>query len=338
LNNCSALKLNAFWYLTAQHCGFALGAATVTNALVPSNGPSYNTTIAQFADHPTTFFSPPGLRYDLTMVRLADTNPIPSWTPRYTLQVDNAGGRGVGYGCDNALGSTNGGKKQWADFSTAAHPDHGSNMYWFASYGDPSLCPGDSGGPFFRIINTKYYLTGNASGQNQLSNPHFSTWGRVSPAQQWITAVAAGLGGYNDFGEGKEGTFLNKAGNSCATANGDSSMGQDFCRMADEPEQRFAVHIVGQFYEFRWVPLPSYCLAIQGASTADGAAVVVLPCDGSSNTRWLIDLFASDTHFAVVENINSGKCMVPSGTGFTGPITQRTCPTADPLFAWLFSK
>jgi hypothetical protein len=338
LSNCSALKLNGGWYLTAHHCAFAVGQnVTVTNALNPTNGPSYNTVIAEVANHPTTFLLPVvPLRFDLTLVRLVDGNPIPAWVPRYVLQSNNAGGRGVGYGCDNAPGSKNGYQKQWADFSTAAYPDQGMNMYFFASYGDPSLCPGDSGGPFFRIINTKYYLSGLASGQNQGANPHFSFWARINPANQWITAVAAGLPSFNDLRDGIEASFLNKAGNFCASYVG--GLSQSWCRMAEEPEQRFAPHFAGGAqYEFRWIPDPSKCLAIQGASTAAGAPVTVLPCDGSNNTRWTVNLFAGDTRFALLINSNSGKCMVPSNPALGADITQQAC-LSDPLFAWLLSK
>lgn len=339
-SSCSGLKVNASWYLTAAHCGFKGGqAVTVTNALVPAGGPSYNTTIAQAENHPTTFRGAQ-LRNDLALLRLRDSNPITTMSPgRFAQQVDNAGGTGVGYGCDLAPGSTNGGQKQWADFITAADPDSHANVYWFDSFTNPSLCSGDSGGPFYNILNgNKWYLTGLAQAWGGAGRS-VSVWARVSPAREWISAVVSDLPGYNNFVDLNKGTFLNMASSWCAEFyqfGGPGSMLQFPCGLADDPKQRFWINFTNGGYEFRWLQDSNYCLAIQGASTANGAAVTVLQCDGSSNTRWVGQPNPNDAHYPLIKNLNSGKCMAAFDSTLFAGITQSTCTPGSSL-GWAFT-
>lgn len=340
-SSCSGLKLNAMWYLTASHCDFKTGqAVTVTNALVPSNGPSYNTTIAQAAHHPTTF-SHPQLRYDLALVRLGDSNAIPTWTPgRFRAQVDNAGGRGVGYGCDLAPGSTNGGKKQWADFTTDADTDSHANVYWFKSYAIPSICAGDSGGPLYNIVNGSYYLTGITQAWNGPGNPNpVSVWARVNPAREWISAVISDLPGHNNFVHDSKGTFLSMNGSWCAEFyefGTPGNMIQFPCKLADSLKQRFRIFSTTGGYEFRWLENSSKCLAIKGASTTVGAAVTVLPCDGSNNTRWVLAPNPIQPTYPFIQNMNSGYCMAAVSTDLFSNVTQEIC-VSDPALAWTFT-
>lgn len=336
IGGCTALKIAANWYLTAWHCGFTAGAnVAVSNAQDPSTN-QFNTVISEVVKHPTTLVLANNHGFDLAMLRLQDTNPIVTWTPRYAVQADPSSGRGIGYGCD--LIGPNWGKKTWADFNTIAYPDAVSNVNAFSSVGDPSLCQGDSGGPFFNIINTKYYLTGNASLQSQNSNPRGSAWTRVSPARDWVEAVRASLPGKNDFSEGNQGTFLNMGSNWCSEGAfaANNLMMQRACYMADDLNQRFDVHALGNsVYEFRHSSSPGNCLAIKAASTSNGAAVTTLPCDGSPNTQWGVSTIASNDTRLIV-NMNSGRCMRAGSPNKDTHITQATC-ALSPDFSWVFT-
>jgi len=336
---CTALKVAANWYLTASHCAFSV------NENIPGFG-----VIDQSVVHPTAVINANHKGFDLRMLKLHDTNLTPAWTPSYAAQADPGTGRAVGFGCDTAPGSTNGGQKQYADFITAANTDGVTNTYAFMSTGDPALCPGDSGGPFFNIVNKVPYLTGVASTQNQFDGPnnthptgilpHVSGWARTNPAREWIEAVRADRPGVADFSEGNVGTFLSSSSNWClysrSAANGTTS--QQPCFMADDSQERFTVHAVGSgFYEFHSVSTGN-CLAIKGASTADGAAVKTQACDGSDNTKWSMEGLAIDTFDFMVQNKRSGKCMRPNSNALQDPIIQSSCDFNNSLFRWAFTN
>jgi hypothetical protein len=344
LNGCSALKVGPKEYLSAWHCGFAVGTATVSNALSPSGGDWISTEIVGVKNHPTLLsLSANQHGFDLAVVTLRDENSIPIFPLRFWSQPDSTIGTAVGYGCDNAAGSINGGQKQWAHITSAPYPDPISNVNAFSSSGDPSLCPGDSGGPFFRVGLSggvrRFYLSGNASLQDQVSNPHFSAWTRVSPARDWILAVAGNSPGHNDFSEGNRGTFIHVASNWCvksALLSGGAPV-LAACGMADDDRERFDVHALGNdVYEFRTAANSSNCLATKTASGVDGEILTHRVCTGSDTERWRLETVNSHPDWRRFANVQTGKCMRAFPSDLGSKLIQWTC-AFDKEFFWVFT-
>lgn len=336
LGGCSATKVSSRWYLTAWHCGFQAGAAvTVSNSNAGTGGTSHN--ITQVVNHPTTLGLTNGLGFDLAMVQLDTTNAIPSWTPTYTVQ-DPSSGRSVGFGCDS-INAANGGKKQFADYTTIHHPGAGANPYAFWSNGtNPQICPGDSGGPFFRIVNGTYRLSGVNSyyGSVPGSAGAGSGFARTYPAFRWIEAVRLNQAGKNDFSTGVTGSFINLWSNYCLRANGSigTDAKQDACYMASDTSQRFQVTAVGGgFYEFR-NSFTGGCMAIKDASVANAALVTTRTCDGSDTTRWSVN---GNSDFNQIINKKSGKCLHTQATALGAAIDQNVCLNLTD-YLWNFSK
>jgi hypothetical protein len=333
MGGCSGLKVGSNWYLTAWHCGFQPNTSvTVTNSLSGSGGTTH--TIAQVVNHPTTLvLAGNNLGYDLAMIELSGTNSIPFLTPAYTAQPPSPG-IALGYGCDS-IDPTHAGKKQFGNMTTVNHPWPGANTYAFWSNSiDPRLCPGDSGGPFVRLVDSTWMLSGVNSFQTGDVSPTGSGFARTYPAREWIEAVRAGLPGKNDFSNSNTGTFLNWWSNYCFFTNHNGNPAELMeCRMAADSSYRFRAEPGGgAFFQFR-NSFSNGCLAIVGGSTAEGAVVTSRPCDNSDTTKWAIQ---GTGDFRQIRNKKSGKCIQVDSPGVGSVVSQRTCQNTTDFF-WLFS-
>lgn len=349
-SGCSAFKLASRWYLTAHHCGFQSNVGstvTVTNNRDGSGGSTH--TISNVVVHPSTLaLAANPLGFDLVMVQLDSDNGIPAIDPIYADQFPSESGTMVGYGCDDYTGTHsvradgtyfdyaggNNYKKQYATVTTVPYttPPAG-NPYAFSSNGlSPALCPGDSGAPFFKIVNGQYQMTG----VNSAGGGGSSSFARTYGANAWIDAVRANLPGKNEFSDYVRGTFINLWSNYCLEANvsnGQSSI-LDGCYMAASNLQRYqAMDKGGGYYEFQNL-YTGGCLAIANASIADAAPVTTVTCDGSDTTRWSI---SGTDDFRQVVNKKSGKCMHAQGTGVNAAIDQNVCQYTTDYF-WVFSR
>jgi hypothetical protein len=332
IGGCSGLKVSARWYLSAWHCRFDLivgQPVTVTSGFSGQGGTTH--TISEGVIHPTTIqLSGNGYGYDLVMVKLDGDNAIPSWAPLYVHQSDGPG-TFVGYGCDEV--GTNDGKKQFAGVNTVAYWNSNATAYAFTSNSlNPRICPGDSGGPFFRIFDNQYRLSGVNSTYG--AGQGGSDFARVYPASDWIEAVRSGLSGKNDFSNANEGTFLSSSSNYCFGSAGlgiPSNLQQ--CEMKASSANRFSVQVSGADLKF----VNSFargCLAILGASTADGARVTTRACDNHDTTRWQV--VQGFGNYRQIRNKHSGKCIRVEGNGPGSRVSQSTCQSTSDFF-WLFS-
>jgi hypothetical protein len=81
------------------------------------------------------------------------------------------------------------------------------------------------------------------------------------------------------------------------------------------------------------------CWDVQNYSTADGAAIQMWPCTGTSNQSWTFQVYAynGDDPLARIVNVNSGMCAAAESwnpaAGAIG-IVQRLCNANDPGQQW----
>jgi hypothetical protein len=325
LGGCSGTKLASRWYLTAWHCGFSAGQSiTVTNSLDGLGGTTH--TISQAVVHPTSLkWSTGEVGYDLALIQLDSTNSIPAIGVGTTPQPASQG-TAVGYGCDLTDSSHNG-KKQFGLMTTTSHPNATVDTYAFASFDtSPTLCSGDSGGPFLRLVGGSQLISGVNSGQGSPA-----VIARTRPATDWIQAVIADLPGHNNF-DGSSGVFVNWFSNWCLKDEGvNQSAAQTECTM-NSVQRLKALDAGDGYYHFK--NAAGQCLGIRNASTSEGAGVAIRTCDGSDTDKWEI---RGSGDFRRFQNKKSGKCMQTDSTSIGDRITQRTCGSTTDHY-WIFSK
>lgn len=329
--SCTGLKVGALWYLTANHCGFLQGQlVTTTNAL--DGNFTNDHSIVQVFDHPTDFLSRVTMAntaaWDLTLVQVEYDDGIPSHTPSYAVSLVGDTGTFFGYGCDS-LNAGHSGKKQIGISSPTVNSNSFPGTLIYAT-GTPQSCSGDSGGPFFKIVNGVYRLAGTDRGHDA----NGTWWNRVFGASQWIDAVKAGLPGHNDLSNGKEGTFLSKTSNSCMG----SFYTQQSCRFLESADQRFTVVVSGG--NLRFVGQGNnagQCLGV--ADTFSGTAITHVAC-GTPASNWTTQNPDASGRYRQYKNVWAQHCMrsvsLGNGTGYD----QQPCSSAnaypDQYFA--FSK
>ena len=73
---------------------------------------------------------------------------------------------------------------------------------------------------------------------------------------------------------------------------------------------------------------PDYCLDVNGASSASGAAIIQYPCNYTSNQQFTLRSVGSSVYEVVAEN--SGLCVAPAGdsTANAAALVQAACSTA----------
>lgn len=328
---CTGLKIGPLLYLTANHCGFVKDQVIgITNAL---NGGLWNDhSLVQVSDHPTDFLSRVVSRdseqWDLTLLKVDWDNGIPFHTPNFLKNTVGDTGTFFGYGCDNVTPG-NGGQKQFG-IST---PTINSKVFpgtLFYAKGGPQSCPGDSGGPFFKIVNGVYQLEGVDRGHD--ANGSF--WNRVFGAVHWINAVKAGLPAINDFTNGKEGTFLSKTSNYCMG----SFYTQQACRFLESPDQRFTVAVSGGILQFLGQGNNAgQCLGV--LDTFSGTAITHVNCNTPAS-KWTIQNTDASGKYKQFKNSWAQHCMRNVGLGSGTGYDQQPCSstTAYPDQFFVFSK
>jgi Ricin-type beta-trefoil lectin domain-like len=65
------------------------------------------------------------------------------------------------------------------------------------------------------------------------------------------------------------------------------------------------------------------CASVDGASTANDAAIVQLKCQGQAEQQWTLKSVAADVYTLIA--VKSGKCMDVAGTAVHTPVVQETC-------------
>jgi len=328
---CTGLKVGPLLYLTANHCGFAQGQlVTTTNAL--GGNFTNDHSVVQVFDHPTTFLrrvnnsSALSSQWDLALVQVEYDDGIPVHTPNYLKQSGGDTGTFFGYGCDN-LNPANSGKKQFG----VSSPTASFNNSIFSASSRPSGCPGDSGGPFFKIVNGVFRL----EGVDRAGDGTSSYWNRVFGASQWLDAVKAGLPGINDLTNGKEGTFLSKTSNFCMG----SFFNQQACRFLESADQRFTVVASGGQLQFVGQGVNAgQCLGVPDSFS--GTHLTHVTC-GTPQSKWTTQN-TDASGYKQYKNVFAQHCMrsVSLGTDFGPGYDQQVCsnPTDYPDQFFVFSK
>jgi V8-like Glu-specific endopeptidase len=331
---CTGLKVGPLLYLTANHCGFVQGQlVTTTNAL---GGNSTNDhSIVQVFDHPTDFLSRVPVQnnlnshWDLTLLQVDYDDGIPVHTPNYLKQSVGDTGTFFGYGCDN-VNPGNAGKKQ---FGTSS-PTVNSNSYpsiVFRATTQPQICPGDSGGPFFKQVNGVFRLEGM---NRAFDGGTSSWWNRIYGASQWIDAVRAGLPGINVLTNGSQGTFLSKTSDFCMG----SFFTQQVCSFLESADQRFTVVVSGGNLQFVGQGANAgQCLGVN--DTFSGTAVTHVTC-GTPASNWTIQNTDASGKYKQFKNVFAQHCMRSVSLGTDTGYDQQPCsnPTAYPDQFFVFSK
>jgi hypothetical protein len=330
---CTGLKIGPLSYLTANHCGFVQGQVIgITNAL---NGGLWNDHgIVQVFDHPTTFLGRVPVKnnlnnkWDLTLLQVDYDDGIPSFNPSFDIQRASDTGIFFGYGCDN-LNSANSG---WKQFGISSSTTSFSNSVFSAS-ARPQICPGDSGGPFFKQVNGAFILEGVNRAYDTAPGTG-SFWNRIYGAAQWLDAVKAGLPGINDLTNGKAGTFLSKTSNRC--------MGgfykQEECRFLESADQRFTVVVSGGNLQFLGQGNNAgQCLGV--LDTFSGTAVTHVTCNTTAS-NWTIQNTDASGKYKQFKNVWAQHCMRNLGLGNGTGYDQQPCSntTAYPDQFFVFSK
>lgn len=333
IGGCSGLKVGARWYLTATHCGFANGQSqTITNSLDGSGGTVH--TLSEVVNHPSSVQLAVNYQWwDLTLIRVDSDNAIPVHTPSYSMQSVGDVGTFFGYGCDNT--GANGGKKQVGVSPPtevppdAPWPDLDPNTF-FAN-GPPTVCPGDSGGPFFKVVNGQYQL----AGMNRAVAGAGSYWNRIYGASDWIEAVKAGNVGHNNFTNGNAGTFINMYSNVClAKISLLVAAWQQPCRFLERAAQRFTVVI--SFGKMRFEGQGSnagFCLGPQNGNTGSGVPITIVTC-GTTESNWTSQNPVGQ--WRQFKNEKSGLCMQSTSNTTGTSIVQGTCTNSQDVY-WVFS-
>jgi hypothetical protein len=328
IGGCTGLKVGARWYLTATHCGFANGQSqTITSSLDGSGGTVH--TLIEVANHPSSFqLAVNSQWWDLTLVRVDSDNAIPIHTPTYSPQNVGDTGYFFGYGCDNTGG--NGGKKQFGiSLPTGVPPDApwpDLDPSCFYANGAPTVCPGDSGGPFFKVVNGQYQL----AGMNRAVSGAGSYWNRIYGGADWINAVKAGLPGHNNLTNGNSGTFINMSSNDCLG----SDFKQDACRFREDSTQRYFVVVSEGKTRFKICGFEKcFCLGPVGGGTAAGVEIRNVTC-GTTESNWTSQNAIGQ--FRQYKNEKSGKCMRSTSTASGTSIVQGTCANTQDYY-WVFS-
>ncbi len=327
IGGCSGLKVGARWYLTATHCGFAAGQSqTITNSLDGSGGTVH--TLGQVFNHPSTFqLAANNQWWDLTLLRVNADDAIPIHTPTYSLQSVGDTGTFFGYGCDSA--GANDGKKQFGVSQPTGvppadpWPDLDPNT--FHATGNPQLCSGDSGGPFFKVVNGQYRL----AGMNRAFAGAGSYWNRIYGGADWINAVKAGVAGHNNLTGNNAGTFINMWSNDC--------LGSGYklreCRFLERADQRFTVAVSGNTLMFVSQGVNMGCMGPLNGSTASGVSMAAVTC-GSTESFWRSQNPVGQ--FRQYKNEKSGLCLRSTSTATGTSIVQGPCTNTQDYY-WVFS-
>ncbi len=320
-NACTATKIGDYAFLTAAHCNETdLGAGKkirVINGLrgwgTSGASPSVTLTLSAFHTHPSYELSTqPWRSYDVAVMHVVEETPE---IPTMPLNPDYFGDgspqfRHVGYGCDR-LNAQESYMKQYADFHVAWR------SYWYdeASYSEEKeagyfthnimgwsedsddICYGDSGGP------------GLVSGE--------------------IASIASRGWVGTDEPPPPDGSPPNDALDPFDVRPRVSNV----CGWIVNPGKNVFVDGSGGFLING---KSGKCAAVSGGSSAPGAAVVQLYCDGrnqeSDDQFWrLIDL---PSNWFALENGKSGLCLSAPTSGEHA--VQQPCNGSNLLQNWRF--
>jgi hypothetical protein len=329
--NCTGLKVAPLFYLTANHCGFVNGQFITTNSGFDGLSGMHDHTVVQAFDHPTTFMgrvtNAASIQWDLALLKLDYDDLIPVHTPNYAIQSSGDTGVFFGVGCD-AVNPANGGNKQFGISSPTAN----YTGVVFSANDQPRLCPGDSGGPFFKQVNGVFRLAGMNRGRS--SDGTISYWNRIFGAGAWIDAVKAGQPGHNVFTHGSQGTFISKTSNSCMGG----FFTQQTCRFLESADQRFTVQVSGGNLQFVGQGANAgKCLGV--TSTFSSTPVTHATC-GTPGSLWTIQNTDASGRYKQFKNVWAQHCMRSTSLGAGTGYDQQPCssPAAYPDQFFVFSK
>ncbi len=354
-HTCTGMKVgsNVFW--SAAHC--LDGVPTPTQVKMTNNlegtfaGPQFHQkAINTVSLHPSYLNYIERIHvggtlpehYDVARFTVVGTtNTIPSYSKIEPMDIiAPAQVSYTGYGCDNAQGSSNGGKKQYQYFNLA----HASE--WFAFMPGPKIdyflhnminigetpqgCSGDSGAPLFYFNEGEWRIAGITI----VGGLGHTAWARYTNVRNWLASPA-----HNQFTVGSNGFIFNQATGRCMIATGNGEVWDSFCAGATNPG--WTLRQSGTSNEFYLLnSATGKCLDV--TSNAVGAGLVERTClaaTPSTNTqKWR---FASQPRpsssataaglYRQVVNASTSLCVGPSNAtpppGEHFPLRMQTCTT-----------
>jgi hypothetical protein len=134
------------------------------------------------------------------------------------------------------------------------------------------------------------------------------------------------------FASGFNSTLVNSGNSLCAdefdwTTVSAAQFDQWTCNSGTNQEFSFVPTVAGGGTYYIQPMTPDYCLDVNGASSASGAAVIQYPCNYASNQQFTLHSVSSGKYEVVA--VNSGLCVAPAGasTASGALLVQVACST-----------
>lgn len=325
---CSGTKIGAQRFLTAAHCldGVVPNSnVMITNEDSGTGGGVF--TITNVHIYPTQPANlPSGHATDIGMIDVQQESPgIPVWTAIRAEYVpdDLPDGWVTAFGCD-LDNPSNGGKKQFAHFTTAFNDDPASSAGYIYALGDPdpAVCSGDSGGPLYFQNGQVWELAGVVSAGNNNTESWFTRIGRV---RNWIANPVS-----NDFRNGAMGSLLNRTGNNCITPRTSPEVAVlSYCDLRDIPNDPQYWRLLGN---------SSNGFKIENVETgkclkATSTYATFASCNSTSTDllwKFVLPVNANGaTYYRIQNQSGSQRCITPSGSSSNGAyLALTTCSTS----------
>ena len=181
--NCTATFITKYFLLTAAHCTYRSGASGSRVLVRDTAGTWYAAPVKRLITHPQfvmqkTETSGTYVKNDIALVEISGSFPFPI-TPiaigNTNEYVNENQIRIYGYGKYNTAGG--GGTLRWGYMTAIVEPlelFYGATGISMTPEVNQALCPGDSGGPVMKIVNSRRYLIGVNSLSNGCKNAPLS--------------------------------------------------------------------------------------------------------------------------------------------------------------------
>jgi hypothetical protein len=330
LHRCSGTKIGSRRFLTAAHCNFQAGTqVVVSNSLDRSGGTTVD--ITSVATHATFLLS--NLDHDVAIFDVSQSTPsIPTYNAfRPSWVATNNLGALTAYGCDKKPSDPNDYKGRYGFFTTVSSSNGVSDITIISGAHPPSLCRGDSGGPFFVKRNGIWEIAAVASRLDILT----SSFARVSSVYAWLKDPRI-----NVLASGRKGFLLHRPSNKPLAVASDT-----------DPRPSIEIwdgraHSTGSDFQYWELALGTHANTFQIRNTKSGTCLQTptssgtpimmnLNCATAEERTW--EFVNLSDNFYQIRNKQTGLCLSVAST-VGAEAMGAICNTANTQQRWLFSN